>query len=73
LAADSPISRTPRILLIAIVIAVAFVQMYKRLAPNSGLPDGIYLMAALVGLAVAALVDSFWVWIGKKKGGDDAK
>jgi drug/metabolite transporter (DMT)-like permease len=54
------IAHATRIAILAVVVALAVVLGYERTLPATPITDGIYLLAGLIGVLVAGLVD--WLW-----------
>ena len=55
--------RATRGLLIAVVTGLAAVRMYEYAAGPGDQPDGITVLAALIGVACAATCEAIWLLI----------
>jgi hypothetical protein len=57
-----------RIAILAIIVGLAVVLVYERSLPNTPVTDDTYLLAGLVGVIVAGVVDWLWTrFVGKGK------
>ncbi|MDO9065318.1 MAG: hypothetical protein Q7U25_08920 [Sulfuricella sp.] len=57
-----------RIAILAIIVGLAVVLVYERALPTTPVTDDTYLLAGLLGVIVAGVVD--WLWtrvVGKDK------
>ncbi|GAO36067.1 hypothetical protein SCT_1466 [Sulfuricella sp. T08] len=57
-----------RIAILAIIVGLAVVLVYERALPNTPVTDDTYLLAGLIGVIVAWVVDWLWTrFAGKDK------
>jgi len=57
-----------RIAILAIIVGLAVVLVYERALPNTPVTDDTYLLAGLIGVIVAGVVDWLWTrFVGKDK------
>jgi hypothetical protein len=55
-------------LLVAVVVAILVVTFYDRVAGPGARPEGLFALAALIGVIVAALVEGLVAVVGKVRG-----
>jgi len=57
-----------RALLVAVVVAIAVVTFYDRVAGPGGRPEGVFTLAGLIGVIVAVIVEGIISAIAKVRG-----
>ena len=62
------VGHATRIAILALIVGLAVVLAYERALPNTPVTDDTYLLAGLVGVIVAGVVDWLWTrFAGKDK------